>query len=162
MSAMTISYQITRRDVVEACIAMARKVYWFVFGLWLVLAALFAWMNGTEVRHASALQRLYMLLPLGICGVVFLLMAWISPHYRARRVILREVTWTFSNDGVRLESNVSKADLRWEAFLKYRETPKLFLLFVQKGMAQFIPKRVLTAEQTNNLRMLLTSHVKSS
>lgn len=141
---------------------MARKVYWFLFGFWLLLAVFFAWMNGTEVRHASAFQRLYMLLPLGICGVVFLLMAWISPHYRARRVILREVSWTVSDEGVHLTSSVSSSDLKWEAFLKYRETPKLFLLFVQKGMAQFIPKRALTAEQTDNLRLLLASHLKAS
>ena len=77
-------------------------------------------------------------------------------------MILREVSWTLSDVGVHLASSVSTTDLRWEAFLRYRETPKVFLLFVQKGMAQFIPKRVLTTEQADDLRMLLGNHIKTS
>ena len=162
MSQMTFSYQSTRRDFVDACIAMSGKTYGFLFGLWLLLAAFAAWRNGTEMLYGSASQRFAALMPIAGCGLIFLLVAWISPRYRARRMILREVTWTLGDSGVHLASNVSAADLRWEAFLKYRETSKGFLLFVQKGMAQFIPKRVLTAEQADDLRVLLASHVKTS
>jgi len=162
MFPMTFSFQTTRRDFVDAGIAMARKTHWFLFGLWLLFAAFSAWMNWAKLLRSSTSQRFAALLPIAICGLIFLVIAWISPRYRARRMILREVTWTFSDEGVHLASNVSKADLRWEAFLKYRETPKGFLLFVQKGMAQFIPKRALTAEQADGLRMLLASHVKPS
>lgn len=77
-------------------------------------------------------------------------------------MILREVTWTFSHEGVNLASNLSNTDLRWEAFLKYRETPRVFLLYVQKSAAQCIPKRALTTEQADNLCMLLASHLKAS
>ena len=162
MFPMTFSYQITRRDFVDACVAMGRKTYWFLFGLWSVLVVFSTWLNGADVLYGSASRRLTALVPLVICGVFFLLIAWWSPRYRARRMILREVTWTVGDEGVHLTSDVSSADLRWEAFLKYRETPKGFLLFVQRGMAQFIPKRVLTGDQTDDLRTLLASHVKAS
>jgi YcxB-like protein len=162
MSPMTFSYQNTRRDFVDACIAMSRKTYWFLFGLWLLLAVFCVWMNGTEMVHGSGSQRFAAIFPIAVCGLIFLLLAWVSPRYRASRMILREVTWTMGDEGVHLASNVSESNLRWEAFLKYRETPKGFLLFVQKGMAQFIPKRALTAEQRDDLRLLLASHVKAS
>jgi len=144
---MTFSFHSTRRDFVGACVAISRKVYLFLFGFWLLLAVFSVWMNGNEVLHGSASERSTAFLPVVLCGLVFLLIAWASPRYRARRMILREVTWTLSDEGVHLASNVSTAGLRWEAFPKYRETSKGFLLFVQKGMAQFIPKRVLTAQQ---------------
>jgi YcxB-like protein len=162
MFAMTFSYQNTRRDFVDACVAMGRKTYWFLFGLWLLLAIFSVWMNEARVLHGSASERFAVVLPIASCGAIFLLVAWWSPRYRARRMILREVSWTFSDEGVHLASNVSNADFRWEAFVKYRETPKVFLLFVQKGMAQFIPKRALTAEQANDLRTVLAAHVKAS
>lgn len=162
MSRMTFSYQNTRRDFVDACIAMSRKTYWFLFGLWLLLAIFSTWMNGSEMLRGSSSQRIAAFLPLGGCGLFFLLTAWISPRYRARRMMLREVSWTLSDEGVHLASSVSTTDLRWEAFLKYRENRKVFLLFVQKGMAQFIPKRVLTTAQIDCLRMLLADHVKPS
>lgn len=162
MFPMTFSYQMTRRDFVDACVAMSRKTYWFLFGLWLLLATFSAWRSEAEALHGSASRRFAVVLVLASCGIIFLLIAWLGPRYRARRMILREVSWTFSDEGVHLASNVSNADFRWEAYLRYRETPKGFLLFVQKGMAQFIPKRVLTAEQTSDLRTLLTSHVKAS
>ena len=117
---MTFSYQNTRRDFVDACVAMGRKTYWFLFGLWLLLAVFSAWMNRTEILHGSGSRRFTIILPVAICGLIFLLIAWFSPRYRARRMILREVTWTFGEEGVHLASNVSKTDLRWEAFLKYR------------------------------------------
>jgi hypothetical protein len=161
MSPMTISYQITRRDFVDAFVAMSRKAYWFLFVFWLLLAMSSLWMN-LQVFHGSPRQRFTVFVPVAICGPIFLLIAWVSPRYKARRMILREVTWTLSDEGVHLASSVSTTDLRWEAFLKYRETRKEFLLFVQKGMAQFIPKRVLTTEQANDLRTLLASHVKAS
>ena len=159
---MTFSYQNTRRDFVDACVAMGRKTYWFLFGLWLLLAAFSVWMNGTAMLRGSGSQRFAASLPVVGCGIFFLLICWVSPRYRARRMILREVTWTFTDGGVHLASNVSSSDLRWEAFLRYRETRDGFLLFVQKGVAQFIPKRVLTTEQTDDLRVLLRSHVKAS
>jgi YcxB-like protein len=162
MSPMTISYQISRRDFVDACIAMSRNTYWFLFGLWLLLAVFSAWMNGSEMLRGSSSQRIAAFLPLVGCGLFFLLIAWISPRYKASRMILREVTWTLGDEGVHLASSVSTTDLRWEAFLRYREAPKVFLLFVQKGMAQFIPKRVLTTEQADDLRMLLGNHIKTS
>jgi YcxB-like protein len=162
MSPMTFSYQNTRQDFVDACIAMGRKTYWFLFGFWLLFAVFSAWMNGSAMLRGSASQRFAAFLPVASCGLIFLIIAWVSPRYRASRMLLREVSWTFSDEGVHLVSNVSKADLRWEAYLKYRETRKGFLLFVQKGMAQFIPKRALTAEQRNDLRALLASHVRAS
>ena len=162
MFAMTFSYQTTRRDFVDAGVAMGRKTYWFLFGLWVCLALFSIWMNGAGMLHGSEAQRFAAFAPIVGCGIIFLLVAWWSPRYRARRMILREVTWTLGDEGVHLASNVSKADLRWEAFLKYRETPKGFLLFVQKSTAQFIPKRALTEEQANDLRALLSAHVKAS
>lgn len=162
MSPMTISYQITRRDFVDACVAMSRKTYWFLFGLWLLVALFSVWLNWGALLRGSSSDRVAVFVPAAICGLIFLLIGWGSPRYRAGRMILREVTWTFSEQGVHLASNVSTADLRWEAFLKYRETPKGFLLFVQKSMAQFIPKRALTAEQVDDLRAVLVAHVKPS
>ncbi len=159
---MTVSYQITRRDFVDANIAMSGKTRWFLFCLWAALLVFSAWSNFDELLHGSGAQRIAVMTPITFCGVIFLLLAWGGPYYRARRMILREMTWTFGAAGVHVDTNVSSADVKWEAFLRYRETPKLFLLFVQKGAAQFIPKRVLSSEQADELRRLLVARVKNT
>ena len=71
MSQMTFSYRNTRRDFVDACIAMSRKTYWFLFGLWLLLAVFSAWMDGSEMLRGSSSQRIAAFLPLVGCGLFF-------------------------------------------------------------------------------------------
>jgi YcxB-like protein len=78
----------------------------------------------------------------------------------AWRTILRTVDWKLADEGVEIQSEVSSTRIRWEAFIKSREDRKVFLLYVQKNSAQFIPKRVLSAEQLSELRDIVSRHVK--
>ena len=149
----------TRRDTAQACAAMSTKSRWYLVALWLFLVVLMASLNGREIIYGSAPDRIAALGPLAFAGAIFLGLGWLAPRLRARKMILRDVTWTLGDEGVDQSTDVAHAQLKWAAFLKYRETPRVFLLYIQRSQAQFIPKRALTPEQTIELRTLLDAHV---
>ena len=95
-----------------------------------------------------------------LLGAFFLFLAWLLPRAMTWRTILRTVEWKLTDEGVEIQSEVSSTRIRWEAFIKSREDQKVFLLYVQKNSAQFIPKRVLSAEQLGELRDIVSRHVK--
>jgi hypothetical protein len=159
---VTVSYQITRKDYTQACVAMCSKTRWYLFWGWCLLFVFCAWLNWRELRYGPTADRIAALVPLAGCAVVFVALAVAAPHIRARRGILRPVTWIFTDDNVQQTTDVSSATLRWEAFIRSRETRDVFLLFVQKGMAQFVPKRALSSEQEIELRCLIAAHVKKA
>lgn len=151
-----------RRDVAQACSAMSTKSRWYLLALWLFLVIFTAGLNGREIMHGSMSDRIAVLVPLIVAAMIFVALSWFAPVLRARKMILRDVVWTFGEDRVEQITDVSQAQLKWTAFLKYRETSKLFLLYIQKSQAQFIPKRVLSEEQMTELRVLLSAHVKKA
>jgi hypothetical protein len=52
-----------------------------------------------------------------------------------------EVVWNFEDTGTTTTSSKGKAELRWTAYSKYKETSELFVLFFESGNCAFIPKR---------------------
>jgi hypothetical protein len=47
----------------------------------------------------------------------------------------------------------------WDRFLKYRESSDLFLFYMSPVLYLFIPKRFMTPEQQDTLRVLAREHV---
>jgi len=139
---------------------MMTKVKWW-------LGAMFAIVLVTNLQPMFLLSRdgdwsglFARLVPVVVLVVVFAALLWLSPRLAARKFILRKVAWDLTEDDVHIDTEVSSGQLQWAAFQKYRETPKVFLLYIQKAQAQFIPKRVLSEEQLVELRGLLERHVK--
>ena len=164
---MVLRYEQTRDDVAAASRLITNKVRYFLIGCWLFVLLT----NIPEIRRSivtsgslgdALKQDAGLLLILVLLGMFFLLLAWLLPRVTAWRTILRTVEWSLADEGVEIQSEVSSARIRWEAFIKFREDRRVFLLYVQKGLAQFIPKRVLSAEQVIELREIVSRHVKKA
>jgi hypothetical protein len=146
---------------------MTYRVRYYLVGLWLFILAT----NIPDIRRSispgATLENILkqdagLLMTLVLLGVVFLSLAWLLPRTMARKIILRTVDWKIADEGVEIQSEVSSSRLRWEAFTKFREDRKVFLLYTQKSSAQFIPKRILSAEQIVDLREIMNKHVKKA
>jgi hypothetical protein len=86
---------------------------------------------------------------LGIC-------AYRVPRLQARRHFGRsaqgEIVWILDQTGTTSTSSRGRAELRWEAYSRYKETEGVFLLSVRSGGSLAIPKRVMSSEQVVVLR----------
>jgi hypothetical protein len=161
---MTISYQQTREDVMAATRLLCTRLKYFLLGCW-VLVLMIAIPSIREAIKAGALstpgiiQNMVAIFPFMFLSLFLLFLYWLQPRLAARRTILRAVEWNLSDSGVHLKSEVSSAEIQWPAFIKFREDKKILLMYVQKGQAQFIPKRVLGESQLDELRALVSAHV---
>lgn len=161
---MTFQYEQRPEDFAAASRLLQHKVQYISFVSWLVLLGItlpairVAMAQGDAFSHAL---HEVVASKIGLILVTFLfpVALWLQPSFAARKIVTRPVEWTFQNEGIEVKTSVSSAHLRWDAFLKFREDRKVLLLYVQKGQAQFIPKRVLTVEQIRELRALILAHV---
>ncbi|HKO16170.1 MAG TPA: YcxB family protein [Gemmatimonadaceae bacterium] len=55
---------------------------------------------------------------------------------------LREVTYRFEDTGIRLSTSVTSATIAWAGITEATETDGLFLLFIGRRLAYYIPHRV--------------------
>ena len=96
------------------------------------------------------------------------LVAWITAMTMLRTDKQRKETWEdraglnrqktaeITADGFALKDAVTTAEFRWEAFMDFQETKKLFLLYTSAKTAQYIPKRAFDGdEQLNAMRALM-------
>jgi hypothetical protein len=78
----------------------------------------------------------------------------------AKNPVLREPRRVeFSDDGVKTDAGIASSQVRWKAFLRYVESTDTFLLYTSPACFAIVPKRVLQAEQVNELRQLLQTHI---
>jgi len=164
---MILQYEQKREDVAAAVTLIGNKLKFFLLGCWLVVAfvevpAITTSMASGDTFLQSLGANVGSLIVLALAGLFFLFLRWFQIWFAARRAILRPVEWRFSDEGIHVETPVASADIRWEAFIKFREDRKVLLLYVQKGQAQFIPKRVLNEPQLAELRELIMAHVKKA
>jgi YcxB-like protein len=60
-----------------------------------------------------------------------------------------------NDDELRSQSDVSTGETKWAAFVKFHETPNLFMLYLGGRMFKVIPKRAFSASQLEEFRELL-------
>ena len=164
---MTLQYEQRREDVEAASRMISGKLKFFLCGCWLVLVianvpTIRASMESGQTFFESLHTNAGSLSIVIAVGIFFLFLYWLQPKLAARRMILRSVEWRLSNEGVHVQSEVASSDLSWKAFIKFREGRKVFLLYVQKGQGQFIPKRILSEAQLIDLRDILSAHIKKA
>jgi hypothetical protein len=93
------------------------------------------------------------------------LFVFVLPLLSAAKVVGDErvkkgVNYTFSDNGIHIESSVATANLQWAAFRQALETRSAFLLFTGPNIAHTLPKRCYTtAAELVTMRELLRAHV---
>jgi hypothetical protein len=83
------------------------------------------------------------------------------PRIQARRSLKSnpsaqgEIVYVLDDHGTVATFSTGESRFEWRAYTKYEETGALFLLFVSPQRYTSIPKRVMSAEQIEELRGLL-------
>lgn len=164
MPELSLNYYITQDDFVAAQRAHQRRNTWgkvqYGVGMvllgWFLLLALFSliftprvWMNYT--------------LPLLLAG------AYLYIYYFAHRLSYRKNAGLFSEvaveiggEGVHVLTAHSESTVPWSSYRRWVESEKVFLLYMGERTFNIIPKRILSVEQLEELRKLLTEKVRST
>jgi len=160
---MTIKFQFTFKEYYETVLRASAAMRFMMIGSIVILCALvvvvLAALLGWGERRLSDLGSywLYLLILIFWAGVVPL-QAWLN--WRRNAPLRGEITYDFQPEGVRVITRAADAFMKWEAFIKSKETPNLFLLFLTKQMCHMVPKRAFASEaDVEALRELLREKI---
>lgn len=171
---MEIRYTILPDDYAEANKLMllnttfGRKFNYYVYFWILPIVSVVLLLLALLILVKQGRQGFGAALPLLFLGVVWLLCAFsfkrrVRRSYRMQKLGKERVA-SFSPSGVsssHFDGEVS-GRYAWTAIDKYLETERLFVLFPNQMQFIPIPKRVMTAEQINEFRNLVTAHVSNA
>ena len=156
---MEIRYTPAPEDVSHALRATTQPG-WAMFSFVLLLGLMFL-VGIYLVQHDLAVEGwIWLALSAGM-GIAM----YQVPHLQARRALRSnpsaqgEFIITLDHAGVATTFPTGKSQLEWRAFTKYKETEHIFLLSTGTR-SHLIPKRVLSAEQVQELRALLNREIR--
>jgi hypothetical protein len=72
-----------------------------------------------------------------------------------------EIVLLLNDKGIDSTFATGKSQLQWRAFTKYKETGHVFVLSMSRTRGIFIPKRVMSPQQIEELRSLLKAQIPS-
>ena len=93
--------------------------------------------------------------------------AYEVPRIQARRAFRSspstqgEFVFTLSDKGILAKFPTGESQLEWRAYMKYKETATLFLLFYSSSRYTLIPKRAMSPEQIKEVRALLNTRIQA-
>jgi hypothetical protein len=134
----------------------------FVALMWLALSILLVIRPSPEKEWAITMQNAS---PLKWVFGLPVLFVFVLPLLSARRVLRDErlnrgVSYRFSDDGIHVETSISKTDFSWTAIRQVIEMGSEFLVFTNPNIAFTLPKRCFESTQNlASLRELFRAHV---
>jgi hypothetical protein len=161
MPELSLTYHITLDDFVAAQRAHQRRNTWgkVQYGLGMVLFGWFLLLAVFSLIFTPGVWLNYTL-PLLLAG------AYLYIYYFAHRRAYRENAGLFSDvavdvgdEGVHVVTAHSESTVPWSRYQRWVESDKVFLLYVGERTFNIIPKRILSGEQQEELRKLLTKKV---
>lgn len=96
-----------------------------------------------------------------ILGVFALVPYLVRRQFNSSPIFHGDMTVELLPDELKVVRETSTSTYRWPSLVRAAETPEFFLLFIMKGAAIYIPKRVIPSADLDNLRGFLRSHVPS-
>ena len=166
---INISYQLSRNDWYWATVAIALRG---IGKLWLLVwsgaVLLFVCLisgsspNGSPVSAAREVWWVFLIYPIAV-----VVQCCVTTYFTSRNTYKNSVSlkgtmhYSFYDAGVTVESVTGRAELRWPAYLKVRESRHWFLLYTQRKLANPVPKRAFGSEnEIVEFRELLRRHVQ--
>jgi hypothetical protein len=152
---MDVQYQCNVNDYVEAqnAVLKASVGYYILFiggGFSLVLGMIVAyWGRLATATPALALALFWLAYP------IFYLPAKIRRDFKKHPNFSRPCNLHVDDDGLRSSSDISTSETKWGAFVKFRETPNVFMVYFGGNIFRVIPKRAFAASQLEEFRELL-------
>ena len=101
----------------------------------------------------------------GICclGTAPAMIAFSVRTYRSKnRTVAGQHSLTLDADGIHMSNPLVDMTLQWKAVHKVIETRSFFLFFISVGIAQYLPKRVISPEDLPSVRELIASHTRAA
>jgi len=83
-------------------------------------------------------------------------------QYRKNPNALGTVRYEFAGDSVAIVSETGRSEIRWQAFLKRKETPSFLCLHLSPITGCVIPLAQIPNEQAGQLRELVRSRVPAA
>jgi hypothetical protein len=158
---MELRYQLTNEDIANILRASSRPL-WALALFAVLLAGMFA-VGIYLVGHDLAEVGWVWLAASALLGMV----VYAVPPIQIRRELRRrpdlqgEIVLLLSPAGIEVTFATGKSQLQWRAYSKYRETAHLFVLTASPNGSRFIPKRVMSRQQLEELRGLLRAQIPS-
>ncbi len=156
---MNIEFQRTVDDYKEAITAqqkrpLGRKVSFAL--LWCVI-----YVVGSAALVSLGVKQALAMMAVAACTLIPSLIFLAIRPYWLRRDFLRHpnfarpVQMRIDDGGLHSESEVWSERTKWDAYVKFSETEKLFLLYLGARSVEVIPKRAFSSEQTDEFRRLV-------
>jgi hypothetical protein len=161
---MTLNFELTRQDIADYIKAVFfQKIKWWHLTIVGAVVIFYAGEKVHDSMKGGDFTSVWITIsPILALVYIFSFMVWRVPSNAYKKMIIRPMEWRFSQERVHLQSPVASSEIEWNAFINYRETDRLFLLYVQSNVAHIIPKRALLEWQIEELRNLLSSHIKKA
>ncbi len=158
---MEFRYTLTNDDVTNILRASSRPL-WALVLFAVLVAAMFA-IGIYLVGHDLAEVGWIWLAISALLGIV----VYALPPFQIRRELRRrpdlqgEIVLLLGPPGIEVTFATGKSQLQWRAYSRYREAAHLFVLTASSSGSRFIPKRVMSSQQMEELRGLLWAQIPS-
>jgi hypothetical protein len=167
---LPLDFILTFDDYLDAQRLHSRRGWWprvnwlmtgIGFPIWGVLILAFAFLiHGPGVGWEPIVF-------MSACGI-FLLAYPFYVRFKLKRCFIRtridsgECSIELGDDIIRTHSSATRSEIEWKAVRSFRESKKVILLYLAPAKFILIPKRVCSAGQTEELRGLIQSRLKSA
>lgn len=103
-----------------------------------------------------------------LSGLIYLYTSKVKKYqaikeYKSDQLIKRDITYTFSSEGVIQITRKSNNRFDWIDFLKAQEYEELFLMYLSRNKAIVLPKRFFRSKtQMENFKHLVSDHINET
>jgi hypothetical protein len=158
---MELRYKLTNQDITNILRASSRPL-WALILFALLLGGMFAVGIYLVAHDLAEVGWIWLAISAALGIVVYAL-----PPIQIRRELRRrpdlqgEIVLILSPAGIEVSFATGKSQLQWRAYSGYKETALLFALNTSSSGSRFIPKRMMSPQQLEELRGLLQTQVPS-
>lgn len=166
-----VAVDLTFGDLYKATLGISIYFLRYLIGGIALIAVAWAVCFAASASHSSwsdnadALSQWLFPLVVGAVPTALILIP-IVPLFRVKQLLRAEGMdgkrhYVFSDEGIRIESRLANADVKWPAYRQVRETRQYFLLYAAPGFANIVPKRNFSGDAAvAEFRSLVRTKVK--
>lgn|ERR1041385_1659427 len=162
---MQIEYQLTHRDFKEAFAAHRNRTpakKWTIRILIILVLGIWAFLLwGSLLAHNTK-----EMMPFFVMAVLWIIFMMVFRWWSIRRQFLKQprvqgpLTLVLDSTGAQWRWNGGSANCSWKNYIRLVEGKSQILFYTSPASFSFLPKRVLTPEQLNELRTLLRENFR--
>ena len=164
---ISIQTHLTRNDLYRFTVRMMLRKFWFLAVPIALISVLYLAAFLPQVSPDQKAKIIANLETFPYFAGVFLLVIFVVPYFSAKsqhkssRFLQGSITYTFSEEGLGIQTSVSTSMSQWAAILRAEETKSFLMLYPNKVVGMLIPKRDIPEEATlGQLRKMIRENVK--